>query len=40
MNIREKIKHISKGYEIVIMKEFEEGDPPRKLFVVTTLKRH
>jgi SAM-dependent methyltransferase len=32
---REKVEHLAKGYEIVSVEEFEEGDLPRKLFLVT-----
>ncbi len=35
---REKIEHLAKGYEIVGIEEFEEGDLPRKLFMVTQRK--
>jgi len=36
---REKVEHLAKGYEIVSIDEFEEGDLPRKLFQVTLRKR-
>ena len=35
---REKIEHLAKGYEIISVDEFEEGDLPRKLFRVTLRK--
>jgi len=35
---REKVEHLAKGYEIVSVEEFEEGDLPRKLFLVTLRK--
>lgn len=35
---KEKIEHLSKGYEIVNVEEFEEGDLPKKLFMVTLRK--
>lgn len=35
---REKVDHLSKGYEIVTLEEFEEGDLPRKLFFVALRK--
>ena len=35
---REKVKHLSKGYEIVSIDEFEEGKLPKKLFLVTLRK--
>jgi ubiquinone/menaquinone biosynthesis C-methylase UbiE len=36
---REKVEYLAKGYEIVSVDEFEEGDLPRKLFRVTLRKR-
>jgi len=36
---REKVEHLAKGYEIISVDEFEEGDLPRKLFRVTLRKR-
>lgn len=35
---REKVKLLSKGYEIISINEFEEGELPRKLFLVTLKK--
>lgn len=35
---REKVEHLAKGYEIVSVDEFEEGELPRKLFRVTLRK--
>ncbi len=35
---REKVELLAKGYEIVNIDEFEEGDLPRKLFLVTLIK--
>ena len=35
---KEKIKHLAKGYEIASMDEFEEGELPRKLFLVNLRK--
>lgn len=35
---REKVKHLSAGYEILGVDEFEEGELPRKLFMVTLKK--
>ncbi|MDI9559150.1 MAG: class I SAM-dependent methyltransferase [Pseudomonadota bacterium] len=35
---KEKIEHLAKGYEIVNVEEFEEGDLPKKLFLVTLRK--
>ena len=35
---REKVEHLAKGYEIVSVKEFEESDLPKKLFLVTLKK--
>jgi hypothetical protein len=32
---REKVKPLAKGYEIISVDEFEEGELPRKLFLVT-----
>jgi SAM-dependent methyltransferase len=36
---REKIAHLSEGYEIVAINEFEEGSLPKKLFRVTLRKK-
>jgi SAM-dependent methyltransferase len=35
---REKVAHLAKGYEMVQMDEFEEGDLPRRLFFVAQRK--
>jgi SAM-dependent methyltransferase len=35
----EKVKHLAKGYDIINIEEFEEGDLPRKLFLVV-LRKH
>lgn len=35
---REKVEHLAKGYEMVTLEEFEEGDLPRKLFFVAQRK--
>lgn len=35
----EKVKNLAKGYEIISIEKFEEGDLPRKLFFVTMRKR-
>lgn len=35
---REKVEQLAKEYEIVSVEEFEEGDLPRKLFLVTLRK--
>ena len=35
---KEKIVHLAKGYEIVSIDEFEEGELPRKLFLVVLRK--
>ncbi len=35
---KEKVKHLAKGYEIIAVDEFEEGELPRKLFQVTLKK--
>jgi ubiquinone/menaquinone biosynthesis C-methylase UbiE len=35
---REKIEHLAKGYKIVSIDEFEEGELPRKLFLVSLRK--
>ena len=35
---KEKVEHLAKGYEIVSMDEFEEGELPRKLFLVVLRK--
>lgn len=35
---KEKVRHLAKGYEIVGIDEFEEGELPRKLFQVTLKK--
>jgi SAM-dependent methyltransferase len=36
---REKVEHLAKGYDIINVEEFEEGDLPRKLFLVI-LRKH
>jgi len=36
---RDKVNHLAKGYEIIDIDEFEEGDLPRKLFRVTMRKK-
>jgi hypothetical protein len=36
---RDKVERLAKGYEIVGIDEFEEGELPRKLFRVTLRKR-
>jgi len=36
---REKVEHLAKGYDIISIEEFEEGDLPRKLFLVI-LRKH
>ncbi len=35
---REKVERLAKGYRIVSVEEFEEGDLPRKLYLVTLRK--
>jgi Methylase involved in ubiquinone/menaquinone biosynthesis len=35
---KEKIDHLSQGYDIIDIKEFDEGPLPRKLFMVTLRK--
>lgn len=35
---REKVEHLAKGYEIVNIETFEEGELPKKLFVVVLRK--
>ena len=35
---KEKIEHLAKGYEIINIDEFEEGELPRKLFLVVLRK--
>lgn len=35
---REKVEHLSQGYEVVAVEEFDEGDLPKKLFMVTLRK--
>ncbi len=35
---REKVEHLAEGYESFEVEEFEEGDLPRKLFMVTMRK--
>ena len=35
---REKVGHLAKGYDVISIEEFEEGDLPRKLFLVTLRK--
>ena len=37
---REKVEHLAKGYEIVSIDTFEEGELPRKLFQVTLRKEN
>jgi len=32
---RERVKVLAKGYEIISIEKFEEGELPRKLFIVT-----
>jgi hypothetical protein len=34
----EKVEHLAKGYQMVSIEEFEEGDLPRKLFLVALRK--
>lgn len=36
---RQKVERLAKGYEIVSIDEFEEGELPRKLFLVTVRKK-
>ncbi len=36
---REKVKHLAGGFEILGVDEFEEGELPRKLFLVTLRKK-
>jgi len=36
---KEKVEHLAKGYDIIGIDEFEEGELPRKLFLVTLRKR-
>ncbi|MCX5812456.1 MAG: class I SAM-dependent methyltransferase [Proteobacteria bacterium] len=36
---REKVEHLAKGYDIINIEELEEGDLPRRLFLVI-LKKH
>ena len=36
---RQKVEDLARGYEIVTVEEFEEGDLPRKLYLVTLRKR-
>lgn len=36
---REKVEHMTRGYEILGVEEFEEGKLPRKLFLVTMRKK-
>jgi hypothetical protein len=36
---REKVDHLAKRYDMIGVEEFEEGDLPRKLFLVT-LRKH
>jgi SAM-dependent methyltransferase len=36
---REKVEHLARGYDIINIEEFEEGDLPRKLFLVN-LRKH
>ena len=35
---RDKVEHLAKGYDIVSVDEFEEGELPRRLFQVTLRK--
>jgi hypothetical protein len=35
---REKVEHLAKGYQMVSVEELEEGDLPRKLFLVALRK--
>ncbi len=35
---KEKIEHLAKGYEGFEIEEFEEGELPRKLYMVTMRK--
>lgn len=37
---REKVEHLSEGYDIIAIEEFEEGAIPRKLFRVTLRKKN
>ena len=37
---KEKVEHLAKGYEIISIDEFEEGELPKKLFLVTLRKRN
>jgi SAM-dependent methyltransferase len=37
---REKVEHLAKGYEIVSIEEFEEGEVLKKLFAVTLRKKY
>jgi SAM-dependent methyltransferase len=36
---REKVAHLSKGYDVISIDEFEEGKLPRKLFLVVLRKK-
>lgn len=36
---KDKIEHLAEGYDIVGVEEFEEGELPRKLYMVTLRKR-
>jgi hypothetical protein len=36
---REKVEHISQGYDIVDVEEFEEGQLPKKLFKIALRKK-
>jgi SAM-dependent methyltransferase len=36
---RQKIEDLAEGYDVVTVEEFEEGDLPRKLYLVTLRKR-
>ncbi|MAE11411.1 MAG: class I SAM-dependent methyltransferase [Dehalococcoidales bacterium] len=36
---KEKVEHLAKGFEIIDIDEFEEGDLPRRLFRVTLRKK-
>ena len=35
---KEKVQRLAKGYQIISIDEFEEGELPRKLFLVTLRK--
>ncbi|WP_235856263.1 class I SAM-dependent methyltransferase [Methanolobus halotolerans] len=36
---KEKISHLSEGYDIICIREFDEGSLPKKLFMVTLRKK-